>query len=231
MHQRGVLPKSLIASALALFALGTQAAISEDFSAGDGGWRVVDLPGLGDYSSIQGTLPVTYHATGGVSNGYISALDPSSNAFYFDAPGRYTGNLSGYLGGTLAFDTFYIPNDANARWRADPDVVLSNGTTYLVWQAAANPDATWTHVGMTLGASNGWKVGSLDGADATAADFASVLGNVTSLRLRGEYYTGVVENTGIDNVVLAAVPEPESWAMLVAGLGLIGLGRRRQPIA
>ena len=34
---------------------------------------------------------------------------------------------------------------------------------------------------------------------------------------------------GLDNVVLTAVPEPETYAMLLAGLGLLGwVGRRRK---
>jgi hypothetical protein len=33
----------------------------------------------------------------------------------------------------------------------------------------------------------------------------------------------------LDNVSVSAVPEPETYAMLVAGLGMLGfMGRRRQ---
>ena len=35
-------------------------------------------------------------------------------------------------------------------------------------------------------------------------------------------------NTGIDNVTVAAVPEPETYAMLLAGLGLLGFVARRR---
>jgi len=42
---------------------------------------------------------------------------------------------------------------------------------------------------------------------------------------------GWVENVAIDNIglgILAGVPEPESWALLVAGFGLLGAAMRRR---
>ena len=43
---------------------------------------------------------------------------------------------------------------------------------------------------------------------------------------------GWVENTAIDNVSIGGVPEPASWAMLIAGFGLTGAAmRRRRAIA
>jgi hypothetical protein len=228
MKNQPALLRSLFAAAALLAAHGAQATISDDFSAGNGNWTVVDLAGSDNYTTITSSLAVTYQATGGVSGGYISAFDPSGNSFYFDAPTRYTGNLSAYAGGSLSFDTFYTPNEASSAWRNDADVVLSSGSTILVWQAVANPASTWTHVSVALDAAQGWKIGSLNGSQATAADLANALNNVTALRIRGEYVNGIVETTGLDNVTLAPVPEPETWAMLVAGLGLIGaLGRRK----
>jgi hypothetical protein len=39
---------------------------------------------------------------------------------------------------------------------------------------------------------------------------------------------GWVENTAIDNVSIGSVPEPASWAMLIAGFGLTGAAMRRR---
>lgn len=218
--------KALAATSVALAAGLANAAISEDFSAGAGGWQAVDLPGSGNYGSVISTFSVTYFATGGSPGGYIRASDPSSNSFYFDAPGTFLGNLGGYQGGTLAFDTYYTPNTAANAWRDDADVLIYSGSQILAWRAASNPGASWTHVSTTLGVGQGWRVGSITGAVATADNISSVLGNVTALRIRGEYVNGVTETTGLDNVAISAVPEPESWALLLAGIGLIGLRRR-----
>lgn len=226
MHT-SVFIKSLAAASIALAAGVASADIREDFSAGSGGWQAVDLPGSGSYLSVLSTFAVTHHASGGVSGGYISAADPSGNSFYFDAPAAFHGNLTAYLGGTITFDTFYTPNNPSSAWRDDADVLIYNGSSVLAWRAADNPGESWTHVVSTLDVGQGWRMGSHTGAEATAADFASVLGNVTALRIRGEYVNGVVETTGLDNVAIAAVPEPESWALLMAGMGFIGLRRRR----
>jgi hypothetical protein len=39
---------------------------------------------------------------------------------------------------------------------------------------------------------------------------------------------GWVQNTAIDNVSIGSVPEPASWAMLIAGFGLTGAAMRRR---
>ncbi len=36
---------------------------------------------------------------------------------------------------------------------------------------------------------------------------------------------------GIDDVTLRAVPEPATWAMMIAGFGLVGMGLRRRTVA
>lgn len=214
-----------------LLAAGTQAAtaanVTETFDSSANGWKVSDIDpsGSNPYLNVVGSYTANWSA------GAINALDPSGNSFYFDAAPAFLGNKAAFAGGKLSFDTYVTPAITSSnQWRYDPDIVLSNGTTTLVWQAAVNPGSTpWTHVSTTLGIDNGWRVGNLSGSSATASDFNSVLGNLTVLRLRGEYINGITETTHIDNVVLAAVPEPETWAMFAAGLGLLGFfGKRRR---
>lgn len=209
-----------------LLALSTQSAwanVSEGFDSDAAGWTSVDLQ-FGAYTGAGNPVVLEYLPAGGNPGGYIQAADPSDQSYFFQAPAAFLGNLSAYAGGSLSFDTFYTPHDNE--WRGDPDIVLSNGTTTLFYLGATNPGADWTHVSVTLAAGSGWTVGSFNGSAASAADFAAVLPAVSLLRIRAEYYAGVAETTGLDNVVLSAVPEPGTWAMLLAGLGMLGLRRR-----
>lgn len=218
--------RGLLVAVALLAAHGAQAALTENFDSGNGGWGVIDLAGSGDYLNVKGNYSVVHSSTGGAAGGYISASDPSVYSFYFDAPAAFTGNLSAYAGGTLSFDTYYTPQ--TNPWRDDGDVLLVSGSQVLVWRAAANPGSDWTHVSVAFDAAQDWRVGSINGSHATAAQLNEVLANLTALRIRGEYVSGVVETTGLDNVTLAPVPEPETWAMLLAGLGMIGVSKRRR---
>jgi len=216
----------LLAALLALAAPGAQANVSEGFDSGAAGWTAVDVV-FGAYTSAGTAVTLQHLTSGGNPGGYIQATDPSDQSFFFHAPAAFLGNLSAYAGGVLSFDSFYTPHD-NA-WTGDPDLILSNGTTTLFYKGAANPGADWTPVSITLAAGSGWTVGSFNGTAASAADFAAVLPAVSLLRIRAEYYAGVVETTGLDNVMLSAVPEPGAWAMLLGGLGVLGLRLRRRP--
>jgi len=53
-----------------------------------------------------------------------------------------------------------------------------------------------------------------------------VLANLTLFNLRGDWHTGV-DQSDLDNVRILAIPEPETWALLLAGLGLLGFAARR----
>lgn len=216
--------RTILPIAVALATPTTWANVSEQFDSGSNGWQAVDLNG--DYTASGSIFALSYHGSGGNPGGYISATDPSNGSFYFQAPSAFLGNLSAYQGGTLSFDTFYTPHD-NA-WLSDPDIVLSNGSTTLFYSRGSNPGDTWTHLDISLAPGAGWTVGSFGGTAATASDFASVLSGTTLLRIRGEYYNGVAETTGLDNVVLSAVPEPEVWAAMLVGLSGIGLRARRR---
>lgn len=218
--------RSVLPITLALSAQCAWPSVTEQFNGGSNGWRAVDVVYGSPYASVGNVFDLSFIATGGSPGGYISVKDPNNDSLFFQAPAAFLGNLSAYQGGSLGFDTFYTPHDNP--WLGDPDVILSNGSTTLLYQKGTNPGGTWTHIGVTLAPGTGWTVGGLGGRAATDSDFASVLGGVTILRIRGDYALEPVETTGLDNVTLSPVPEPEIWATLVVGLTGLGIRARRQ---
>jgi len=57
----------------------------------------------------------------------------------------------------------------------------------------------------------------------TNASYATLVQNFD-----GIYSGGGVDYVFVDNFAVAAVPEPETYAMLLAGLGLLGFTMRRK---
>ncbi len=79
--------------------------------------------------------------------------------------------------------------------------------------------------------NNGGCVGDPNGQachwDAVGVSFAGIAHSVD--------FGGVANNAGFDNITLGSarpgVPEPASWAMLIAGFGLVGAAARRRRVA
>ncbi|WP_348698165.1 PEP-CTERM sorting domain-containing protein [Duganella fentianensis] len=130
------------------------------------------------------------------------SFDPSSNGTY-----TYTlnFNLAGYDATSAALaGRFAADNSA---------VVLLNGTQI----GSAGGFTSWSNFSTTAG--NGFVAGD-NKLEFVVTNFAGSSGNPTGLR---------VEFTSSN---VAAVPEPETYAMLLAGLGMVGaLARRRKQAA
>lgn len=61
------------------------------------------------------------------------------------------------------------------------------------------------------------------------AAFNTVNGFLTNLgQYNADYQINVLENPAQQDFLVASIPEPETWALLVGGLGLIGFMRRRR---
>lgn len=215
--------KSVGAATLALVMVAPASALTlagSGFDSGTDGWF-----------AINGARGFSWIANGGDDGGgYVSAADRDGQTlWFFAAPSAYLGNQMAAYGGSLSFA---LKSDSNSAPLATPyaDVHLlgANGLR-LAYASGVTPGADWTHYSIALVADGQWHVGALDGPAATAADFAAVLGDLQALRIRGDYRQAV-ETTGLDAVVLSAapVPEPGSALMLLSGLLLAPLLRRRR---
>ena len=181
---------------------------SSTFDTDSDGWGAVGLPypTVGPpYTVIQPSLP-TYVVAGGNPGGYLENTDNLNSTVYWVAPAKFLGNVSSVYGGTLAFDLFDAPND---RPLDQEDIIRIGGGKTVVYDTAYNPSADWTHYLVNIG-KTGWKVDNLSGAEATQTDMLTVLSNLNTIYIRGEYQLGV-DTRGIDNVVLTTAPISSIW--------------------
>lgn len=214
------MPKNIMRKliAVALFA-GTSAA----WAAGATSTFDVDADGWVMSGDSTTSVP-TFMSTGG--NGYIHGTDQTTGGvWYWLAPTKFNGDNSAYQ--TLSFD---LRMRGSGPLFESSDVILEGAGTSLHYDFAMVPaNTSWTSYSVALNDTAGWRVGSLSGAFATQAQILSVLGNTSALRIRGEFITGS-DNGDLDNVIMAAVPEPETYAMMLAGLGLLGAVARRRKV-
>lgn len=209
----------LVALASLGCATGTYAAIAaqSDFSLNADDWVLI-----GDSIAAN---PIHF-ATGGNPDGFIRGTDQTvGGVWYWQAPAKFLGDKSLSFGETLSFD---LRMRGSGPLFNSPDVSLSGGGLTLHLDLSPVPqDLAWTTYTVTLDQSDGWRVATLTGSIATEIDFRQVLGNVSSLRIRGEYITGP-DNGDLDNVIMTAVPEPDTYALFGLGLGIVAWGIRRR---
>ncbi|MFO0829423.1 MAG: laminin B domain-containing protein [Phycisphaerales bacterium] len=155
---------------------------------------------LGDFSA-----PVTWVATGGNPGGHIKVVDSvSGGVVYFRAPDKFLGDRSAAYGRTLTFDLKQTISGSPNQFDA-VDVFLTGGGLTLAFDLANNPPiGSWQSFSVPLSEA-GWRLNTLTGPSASAADMLVALSSLTDLRIRAEYQTGA-DTDYLDNVVLDATP-------------------------
>lgn len=211
-----------------LLTLNAGVIASNTFDAGVEGWSAVAADNTTTGYNLVSTSPAVFQAAGGNPGGYAETDDLDTNETFFAAPGAYLGNLLAAIGGSLTYELLYTGAlDYNSN-----DLVIKGGGTVLTYNGpipALSPNV-WTPLSITLAPGAGW-TNHTTATAATLADFQTVFANVTDLWIMAEFTNGVVETTGIDNVVLndtSTVPEPSTALLFAAGAALIALGARRR---
>jgi hypothetical protein len=187
--------------------------LNEGFSnvSGLSGWALVNNSVPAGISWFQGNSAI-FPAQAGAADSYAAA------SFLGAANGSGTVdnwlitpvlNLSGAT--TLSFFT-----------RHDPAAGFSDPLEVRFYSGSGSNPADFTTLLTTVGGSAGYPA---DWQQVSATVDASGAGRF-AFRYFGDAST--LNYVGLDTVsVVTAVPEPSTWAMLAAGLGLFGLRRRQ----
>ena len=170
---------------------------------------------------MAGVTP-EYESTGGNPGGFIKESDAGADTWYFVAPSTWSGDMSGYIGGTLSYDIIillalqsYFSDKDVIIWGGDPSV---NTSPYLSWTSGIEPPTppgqAWTPFSVQINSGNFTLHTFAGGPTAT---FDSIMADVYAIHIRGEFI-GANDTEGIDNVSLQAVPLPGAVWLLGSGL-------------
>ncbi len=102
-----------------------------------------------------------------------------------------------------------------------PATSISDGQTYFYTSDLTNPITNATLLSAT-GTSNQTFTGP-----GFTQDNLAVIDNQLRINLAGVIYTNAVINISLAPAAVAGVPEPASWAMMIAGFGAVGFALRK----
>lgn len=168
----------------------TSSEISSDFESNNDLWMIG--------GEINGNeINATYLNEGGNPGACIKGDDNASGTFWtFNAPAKFLGNKLDYYGGIFSFDFYVNKKDDNLN---NVFVTFKGNGEKLVYKINSPPALTWTNYMVHLSHSADWKIESGQGVPATQDQLKSLLRNLESIEIQGEYRIGKDEGF-LDNV-------------------------------
>jgi hypothetical protein len=165
------------------------------------------------FSSITSAQAVTYTTANDVRL-FVGGGDPGDEVHLLSATGDFTGGPGPYTVSTVTFQTEISPGGSFTGTIAD--TVLVGGTTfgYTVNYSLIQLDGI-DH--LTLGGNTF----NIDGFTITLNTLTLTADELTAGQ-GGAINTGQLTATVVDPVVVAPVPEPSTWAMMLLGFAGIG---------
>lgn len=233
----------LPAAAAILVLIGTFAApataqvlASNSFDADAQGWTSIGIDATGTFFPPPSLTWVAAAGNPGGAVRYDSPINPPYLA-WFQSPANVVSALQSASGGTISWDlsTIHTPSAAFLIGNGRSDIRISGGGNIIrqIVTAPSGPPSypVFAHYSLEFTTASGWFFNGLV-TPASQAQIDAVLANADRMLIRADYWDRSSSTTAIlDNVVISApVPEPETYAMLIAGLALVGtVAARRGP--
>lgn len=158
----------------------------------------------------------------GLAAGVANAGVPTFSGWDGDASAGYNANFwnTGVLGSFVDLFTFEIPADSSGAGDANVVSLTSRNITNVQLTAFTLFDSL----------SGVFSTGVIDstGTEATLSFSGGKVPGSYTLTVAGYKVNTALSGSYSGNIAISPVPEPETYAMLFAGLGLIGFSARRR---